>query len=222
MSRNVRKGEEELLSAVKNVVGKLCSSEEFINNLAQIISETISEKFYKEIDALKEENKKNVEKISKQQSIIDSLIDKQERFDKQLRRNNIIFHGIQEKPNENCSQLVLDTILDKMKINYVGKDVIENTYRIGKYDKNKARPIMVKFTTASHKNMIFRNKKLMKNTGIILREDITPEQLKIFKAALLKVGKNGKIWTNLGVIFAKYNDEESIIKIHSMLDVDML
>ncbi|CAH1102984.1 unnamed protein product [Psylliodes chrysocephalus] len=73
--------------------------------------------------------------------------------------------------------------------------------------------------TMKLKNIIYDNKKLFKNTKIVAREDLTPAKLTMLKAALEKVGKNGKVWTNHGNVFLKYFNADQVKKVVAMGDL---
>lgn len=52
------------------------------------------------------------------------------------------------------------------------------------------------------KNKIFRVKKMLKGSNIVMKEDLTNERLKLVKEASDKYGYKN-VWTFNGIIFAK-------------------
>lgn len=221
ISRNTRKGEDELQSTIKSLVTKLCTSEEFITQLTTIIANSISEKFNKEVESLREENINLIRKIEKQDEIINSLSNKVEKHEQIIRRKNVRLYGLKENDNEICLEVALDVLNTKMKL-AVKKEDIEYCYRFGKRLKDKSRPLLIKFNTAYSKNLVYNNKKLLKNSRIVIREDLTANQLNLLKLSLEKVGTNGRVWSNFGTVFIKFNDENKIIKINNLDDVNHL
>lgn len=221
MSRSKAKGEDELLSSVKNLVAKLCTSDEFINQLTKSIIETIGDKFDKEINVLKDENleiKKHLKILEEQNKTMIANLDK---HDQVIRSNNLRFYGILEKDNENILQVVKEILKNKMALN-ISEDDIEYCYRIGRMEKNKNRAILIRFYSAYHKNVVYKNKRSLKATGIVVREDLTTDQLKLLKVSLTKIGIDGKVWTNHGNIFVKFNDGDEIIKITNLSKIQSL
>ncbi|CAH1170744.1 unnamed protein product [Phaedon cochleariae] len=218
MSRSTRKGEDELHSTIKSVVIKLCNSEEFINSITASITETITQKFNKEIENLRRENKELVKKVQNQDILLQSLAEKEEKHEQHLRSRNIRFYGVKEDGNENCAAAIQEILSSKMNID-IESWHLDSCYRVGKYVRDKNRPIMVRFSTLFHKNIVYQNKKKLKSTGVIVKEDLTVEQMKVFKAAIAKVANNGRVWTNFGNIFAKFNGENDLIKLKCFDDV---
>lgn len=219
-SRN-RKGDDELQSMIKTLVTKMCSSEDYIKQLSDGIIEVISEKFEKRISLLEEENVKIKRQLKTLQENNNILVNKQERFEKHLRRKTLRFYGVEENNSESTTNVLLDILNIKMKSS-VNQNEVESCFRIGKSENNKKRPILVKFKDVEVKNKVFGNKKFLKGSGIVSKEDLTVEQFKLYKGASEKVGINGKVWTYHGNIFAKYLDQDLIIKINNGDDLNRL
>lgn len=219
--KNSTKGEEELHTLVKTIVTTLCTSEDFISKITKVIIENISKEFKEDIRKLKDENMRLNEKIENQDTIIEVLGRKQEKQDEIFRCRNILFYGIKENQGEVCSRTMLNLFADTMTLN-IDEAGIESCYRIGRKTKNKNRAILVKFSSRYYKEIVYKNKKLLKQTKIVAREDLTPNKTKILKAALEKVGKNGKVWTSYGNVFVKYDNMDQIMKIFTMDDANAL
>ena len=66
-------------------------------------------------------------------------------------RENLLFHGIPESPNENCELLVKEFIGRHLEIRHVIS--IDRAHRLGK-PKNKTRPIVVKFHYYNQRELI--------------------------------------------------------------------
>ena len=95
--------------------------------------------------------------------------------DRNARRRNVIITGIEEKTEEDVMETVKG-LLEKIG----GKTTSFNTYRIGKANVDKIRPIIVKFENEIDKEQVLCNKWNLKNmTGcekIFIREDMTWKQ----------------------------------------------
>lgn len=191
-------------------------------------------KFEEKIRTWKAENEILANKISNQQLLVEEhdsalknhekiLSDASKSFQKYkqyLRRNNLLLYGSCEKGDENCVQLILNLLNTKMNLKIISAD-IESCFRIGKRIEGKTRPIIVKFYKSYDKNIAYSNKKKLKVSGLVLKEVLTPVQLNLLKAATTKAGRNGKVWTNHGVIYFKSEDEE-IYKITSIEELQKL
>ncbi|CAG9822001.1 unnamed protein product [Phaedon cochleariae] len=221
MAPRTVKGEDELQVAVKSLVTKLCSSDEFITQLTATITETIGEKYTKELQMLRKENKMISEKLKTQEETIMLLSERQEKQEQIFRSRNIRFYGVPEQDSENSMELIKDICIRKMNLK-VDDSCFESCYRIGKKGTNATRPIMLKCSTNFLKNLVYKNKRHLKNTRIVIREDLTDEQLKIVKESLKKVGATGRVWTNSGNIFIKSSEDGQVRKINKLEDLERL
>ncbi|CAH1109764.1 unnamed protein product [Psylliodes chrysocephalus] len=153
-----------------------------------------------------------------------NLEDKQKLCDQLRRSKNVIFYGVRETNNRTNSDIdiILEIINSKLNV-ALDKSNINCCFRMKTADKNNIKPILVQFCSSVHtKKVIFYNKKLLKGINIIIREDLTPDKLQIFKAMIEKVNKNGKIWTNNGEIFFKSNGSDVVKKIKEWHDVNAI
>nr|CAH7734068.1 unnamed protein product [Callosobruchus chinensis] len=81
-----------------------------------------------------------------------------------------------------------------LKLN-IERPGVENCFRVGAYQRDKNRPILLKFSSLYHKQLVYENKKLLKSSGTVIREDLTQGRLKLLKDAINKVGRNARVWT---------------------------
>lgn len=74
-------------------------------------------------------------------------------------------------------------------------------YRIGKYQCNKCRSVLIKFADIEHHDSCFKNKR--QSTGITIKEDLAKKRLFIMKLVNDKFGfrnvcsKFGLIWSQI-------------------------
>lgn len=217
--RGKNKPEDDIQSIVKTSVLKLCTSEDFINQITQTIVSTLKENYEKRIKTLEDENVSIKSKLQKLEEMNKNIIAKYDKFDSTLKRKSLRIYGLKETKNENCSKMTLELVTKKMEIE-IENNNIESCYRVGKYDPNKVRPIFVKFVRLDVKRQIFKNKRKLKGTGIVIREELTKEKLEIVKAALNRIGNEGNVWTDNGNVFGKIGD--LVIRIDSKNDLDKL
>lgn len=225
MSRKVTKEENvDLQTNIKTLVNKICGSEDFISQLADSICKVIGNHFEDRIQLLEKDNNELKIKLKNYEETIDNLLIKNEKLEQMSKNKAIRIYGVKETKNESVDKVVLD-IINNMKVNTNGKDIIygmediENCFRIGKPLRGKPRPILVNFIHQSSKNLIYNEKKKLKGSGIVIREDLTKEKANIVKMALEKVGDGGNVWTNHGRIYAKVSSSDNIVQINSKEDL---
>lgn len=212
----------DLQTTIKTLVNKICTSDEFINEITASIAASVCKKYEDIIKRLENDNAFLSSKVEQHEETICILKSKFENLDQKFRNKSIILYGVKESRSENITKIVLDLANDKLKANIKDYD-IEASYRLGKSHRaNKHRPIIVYFTTVHTKQKIYNNKKYLKNTGIVMREDLAPDRLEILKLAVENVGQNGQVWTSNGRIFVKLRESNKIVKVESKADAQNL
>lgn len=117
---------------------------------------------------------------------------KLDEFEQYSRRRNMRFFGIAEQNGENTDKVILAIIKDKMDIDLDIMD-LKWTHRIRKKNGNVNCPrvIIAKFTFYRIRSLVFNNKKCLKKTGIVVREDLINLHQKALMKAYAVFGKNG-------------------------------
>nr|CAH7763580.1 unnamed protein product [Callosobruchus chinensis] len=119
------------------------------------------------------------------------------------KNNNIRLMGVKESGAENTLGKVKEIIANKLNV-VLSENDVACAYRVGKKSENRPRHIIVEFESNSIKTNIYNNKRLLKGTGYVMKEDLTALRLRIVKEASDKYGfKN--VWTLNGNVFAKTN-----------------
>lgn len=132
------------------------------------------------------------------------LKQKVDHLQQSTKKNNIRLFGIKEADNENLSTKTVELLSNKLKISVSSDDVI-SVYRVGQRRKDSPRHVLVVFRDDKIKNSIYNKKRLLKGSGVVMKEDLTAERLKIVKSASERYGfKN--VWTVNGTVFAKTAD----------------
>lgn len=138
-----------------------------------------------EIEEIKQVINQEKEKFSKLEEKYEELESKYKKLKESLKKNNIIIFGLQYKTGS-----LLDYTLTKLNTHLeitLNSSDINNIYTIGKRQENK--PIIVQFTSFLQKLNVLRNCRKLKNTGITISEDLTPEgreELSILRSHLIK------------------------------------
>lgn len=158
------------MKALQNIQGELAQQKKDMKNMEENIKEAINQKIDEKFNYIEIRTNQLENKIEQQQKIIDTL-------DKQLRRKNLLFFGVEETERnyEDLLKLVLDIINTKMGV-LCQKWEIETVKRIGK-NNGKTRPVVVTITTTSRKLELLRKKKTLENTDIYIKEDYPPAVL---------------------------------------------
>lgn len=215
------KENDELQSTIKTLVTKICASEDFIKNMSELFTSAIAEHLKNKVEHLEKENEKLRSQLKRQEEITKNLLIRSEKIDQAQKSKSIRIYGIKEIKNENLNKVVLGIFEKKLGLQ-IKQTKIEKIYRIGKMEKDKIRPVYVTFTRLDIKNNIYNNKKLLKGTGMVIREDLTKEKIKLIKLLQEKCGAADKLWTLGGIIHVKINEETSPVTIYSEEDVNRL
>lgn len=155
-------------------------------------------------------------------SQINSLTSYVESLDNQQRRNALLFNGsgISESDNEDCAAVVLDIITSRLKISDIQASSLYVCHRLGAKKDNVNRPILVCFTDIHTRNLVWKSKKLLKSSSIVISEFLTRSRQGIFTKARKHFGVT-RCWSQDGNIFVKpLNSERK--RITSMQDLDQL
>ena len=124
------------------------------------------------------ELQKTVEKLEKEVKIQGNLFEMRER---ELRRNNIIIIGMDETTSDQretikeVRELVQALFRDKLRVEAEPLSAM----RIDKRESNRGRrPILVKMPTFEDKLRVIKNRKELRGSRILLKDDLTPSQRK--------------------------------------------
>lgn len=207
---------------IKTIVDKVSSEiSKNINKKLQIYERKI-EDLKGELNQIKSEHNITKDelnsKINNLQSENEKLIKRCEYTEQESKRNNIRIFNMKEKNNENTTQEVINLLNSKLPININNND-IEICHRIGRTIDNKIRGIFIKFSNYQTRQEIYLNKKLLKGSGVIIREDLTSNRINLLNEAIRKTSLRDA-WTNRGIVHVKINN---IIKtIYSISDLETL
>lgn len=131
-----------------------------------------------------------VQKIASQEERLNNI-------ERDLRKKNIIIHGLAELDEQSyfkTEKQVINLLKNKLKIE-VEESEIDLVRRIGRKSEGKVRPILVTFTTYRRKVIVLKNKKLLKDQNIFITEDYPKSVLEIRKnlqVELTEIRKSGK------------------------------
>ena len=129
---------------------------------------------------------------------MDAVVDRQEKYS---RRNCLLVHGIMEETVEDTDEKIMNTLQQSMDETITPED-IDRSHRLGnsKSLKNaKPCPITVKFVRYNTRNRIYRNKEMLKGTGISEIESLTAKRINMLEKAREQHTFNN-VWSKDGKI----------------------
>lgn len=131
------------------------------------------------------------------------LRDEVDNLEQYSRRNCLRVFGVKEEVGENTEDKVREIFSSKLCVKVEPSD-IDRCHRVGKLNAKKSRPIIIKLVSYKTRATIIRARKLLKGTGISIKEDLTNKRLELLNAASTKYGIknawsfNGNIYVNAG------------------------
>lgn len=119
-----------------------------------------------------------------QEKKIKELESKIEVLERQTRKNNVIYFGIEEVEDENIKTLeqnIINVITKKQEVN-LNQTEINNVYRIGKINNERQpRPVIVSLTNFKRKTEILSSRAKLRGSDIFVNEDMTRKQQEVRK-----------------------------------------
>lgn len=203
---------KKFITDVEEVLMQSFKKETVIKELSKSIAEGLYKQFEKEFDGLKQEItdiKQEFEEFKKQAVEEKANMEKKlNRLEQYSRGKNLTIFGIKEEKEENIEKVILEIFNSKLGTKLTEQDV-DRCRRVGKHNRDKPRPVLVNFVNYRMKISIYQLKKKLKGTRIIIKEDLTRENVKTYKEASEKYGYRNT-WTKNGVIWVKTAEKSTI------------
>lgn len=161
---NMRALVEKLVANTANMDKRF---EEMEKKLDRQRDETVA--LREEIERNAREREKMEETAKKNEVMIEQLRDRLIEQEARSRRNNLVFHGIDEASDEDCVERL-------RKVLKIGKDIkIERAHRLGRRraGNQKPRPIIAKFLDYNDRQRVWNDRKTRQN--IFTAEDFPAE-----------------------------------------------
>lgn len=179
----------------KNIELLLVKMEEKMKQQTLEITTAVTKNVMEGIDmklkSLTEENKALKTKIT-------ALEQKLHIIEKDKRRNNLVFYGIDEigKTENELVDYINEIIIESGT--HMSSEEISNIYRIGRKINNKNRPVVVTISTIWKKHTILKNKSNLP-AGIYVNEDF-PKEVRETRKQLQEQVKEEKLKGNIAYI----------------------
>lgn len=121
------------------------------------------------------------------------------------RRKVLLLHGLPEASDEQVEKSTCDVFHKHLKLLNIDSSSIDVCHRIG-VKKDKPRPILVRFTTMKHKNLVWTSKTNLKGSGFTITEFLTKPRQELFVAARKHFGMK-YCWTADGAVVIALPDK---------------
>lgn len=194
-------------AAIEQLINKVCIK--FVNQLESKFDSKfaeLSDKLLEVSSSVKQINNA----VNENKNSIEVLNNKVASLEQQLKKNALRFHGFCLEENENVPEMIAIYIKEKLKVLCTTQD-IDYAFPVGKSDKPEKPPaILVNFTSNIKRNEVFAAKRLSKNTGIAIFEDLTKERHKLLMTAKNKFG-NSQAWSSGGKVYVLRNNKKCIL-----------
>lgn len=182
---------DEITSILTNLVTK----DDMDRKIAKLGDEIRKEnrdlvdKMKKRISALEDENKELRGAINSLEEQVSEHGDMESRLndlEQQGRKNSIRIFGLRDTSTketaEECVTEIVNFVNNNLNVTLREVD-IDIAHRLGKFDKDRPRNVIVKFTHRRKKHEIIRARKELKGTGYTIFEDLTKHNQLILKDA---------------------------------------
>ena len=90
------------------------------------------------------------------------------------KKHNLIFTGIREERGENCLQVIDQLIFNRLRLPGAFKE-IDKAHRLGKYQKGKTRPIIVRFKTHHASEVTYSRRGMLDKSGMAIYHHVSDE-----------------------------------------------
>lgn len=123
-----------------------------------------------EVRQIRGENEKLKKMVAKHEERIDDL-------EREIRKKNLVIRGVEDEEGESESETrgKIATIMQKIDTNIDMNREIEQIRRIGSYNGDRKRPILVKLIKENTKFALLRNARRLKGTDVWIDEDFSRE-----------------------------------------------
>lgn len=199
----------------EKLISRVCAN--FVNQMEAKFDaklEKLSSKLNEVCDLfkdMKQQIQKNAVAIGQIEELMDGL-------DQQNKRNSMRLCGLLEKDGEDLLEIVPSFVVKKLKIPCSRND-INYIFRAGKENiEGKCRPIIINFVNGFKRNEVFNSKKLLKDSGVSIFEDLTRSRYELLSEAKKKWGV-ASVWSSNGKIYRWVAEDRKRILIKSKDDI---
>ena len=243
MKEMIKELKEQMIAEMKILMSEMQKSIQFMSDKFDNVVE--------ELNYLKEENKKSKAEIQLLQKANRNLQEqltnigktyskdnlKLDDLEQYGRRQNLEFHGIPYKPNENTDYLI-QQMAKKLNVKLDEKDIsishrLPTRHEQQEGEKLKSPPIIVKFCCQKKRNEIYDKRKnvlqikdfgIPEMTELFINENLTAYRKSLLFEArkLKKLHDYNYIWTKMGEVLIRKNSNSKVLKITTNEDLKLI
>lgn len=194
--------QSEIKKIVLSAISDFFEQESSLNLLVAKVSDSIIKKIDEKIEVVNKNITLLQEQLENAEEERSKLAVRVGELEQYSRRNCLRVFGIPEARSEDTEKKVLEIFTTKMGINIM-PDQIDRCHRVGALshsNSKKSRAIIIKFVSYKYRQQIFFNKKMLKGTGITIREDLAKSRLELYNEISREYGYKD-VWTHDGVIY---------------------
>ena len=210
-------GSKELIDTlVENLYTKLYTKikNEALSDIKQQVHDSVSH----DTNDNKDKLTKLTSRIGELESDITGLQNKLDDQEQYSRRNCLLLHGIPEHRREDTTAICVNQLNQRLGL-ALTKDNFDRTHRIGSADKPatddeepKPRPIIMKFVSYAQRSSVFRSKRKLKGSHLMITESLTKKKMDIMRTAqhLAREHAIKRVWSQDGRITVLDNTDTKI------------
>nr|CAH7743578.1 unnamed protein product [Callosobruchus chinensis] len=215
ITREIR---DEVKLSVASAITDVLTEDTFIKTIVDKVSECVAKTLkdrvasleqkvdviHKRVDQEKQENQVIIDALRKEIAVLKtdqmSAIKKIQLLEHESKMCNLRIFNLVEIDGENTAAVVLKLLNSKMSLNLAMDDILV-CQRIGKKVAKGPRGVLVKLKNVYTKDRVYNCKRLLKGTGVVIKEDLAEAKLKLMEAAIKKTSLRS-VWSTRGNIFA--------------------
>lgn len=131
--------------------------------------------------------------------------------------NTLRFLGIPEEEDENVLAKIIEVIRTKLTV-FCHENDINKVFRLGQTSEDQPRAVLVQFVRNIKCFEVLSARKLLKESGIVIFEELTRDGYQLLQKAKRKYGKKNA-WSTGGKIFVWLTKEQKKITISCTNDL---
>ena len=213
MGGNTRQNEKRV---IKECVLDILKDEDFISELIERVSskvENLLNRKFAEVDTklhqLEDVNKQLVTKTEMLEMENKHLNDAIDSLEQYSRRNTVRIRGLPSTSRENLEMSFIGAVKSVVDINS-GPSCIGRCHPIGPAREGK-QDVLVKFMGYGARRELLKNRKTLREKGIVVLEDLTKKRYNLLKSAREALGGKN-VWIFDGNINCRVKDKKCVLK----------
>lgn len=210
----------EQITDIEKVITKAFCKPEFMEEITKVLVKTVKNSFQ---ETFKDLNNKilhlneEVESLHKKNEQLKKIIEKKtDKLEQQSKQKNLRIYGVKFNKNDKLEKVVCNLFENKLDIK-MNESKWESCYYVQNNTNEEKGSIFIKFRNASDKEKIYGNKKMLKGSKIVIKEDLTKTRKELLIKAATRFGRTNT-WSLNGDIFIFNNGRK--LKIETLDELE--